>query len=98
DQRGKDVGSSVLQELGGLPAIADQLPLDRGETNRAMVVLCLRLADEVRAKNTKLAHDLHEAAIRIATDTRMPGSRSHAQASAAVVDLLSSVWPLLNLA
>lgn len=98
DERGKTIGSSVLQELGGLPAIAKKLPLDRGETNRAMVILCLRLSDEVRSKNAKLAEDLHDAAIRIAIDTRMPGSRSHAETPSAVIDLLSTVWPLLNLA
>jgi len=96
--RGRLIGSSVLQGLGGLPAIAKQLPLDRGDTNRAMVVLCLRLSDEVRSKNGDLADDLHNAAIRIATDTRMPGTRGHAESPAAVVDLLSSVWPLLGLA
>ena len=98
EQRGKEVGSSVLQELGGLPAIANQLPLDRGETNRAMVLLCLRLSDEVRPKNSDLAEHLHNAAIRIATDTRSPGSRNHAEASAHVVELLSTVWPQLRLA
>jgi nucleoside phosphorylase/NTP pyrophosphatase (non-canonical NTP hydrolase) len=98
DKRGRQTGSSLLQELGGLAAIAHQLPLDRGETNRAMVVLCLRLSDEVRARNARLAADLHEAAIRIATDAQMAGSRTHGDASAAVIEILSSVWPLLKLA
>lgn len=98
DQRGKQIGSSLLQELGGLPAIARQLPLDRGEANRAMVLLCLRLSDEVRSKDAKVAADLHEAAIRIAADAQTPGSRSQAESSFAVVNILSGVWPLLKLA
>ncbi len=98
DKRGKQVGLSVLEELGGLPAIANQLPLDRGETNRAMVLLCLRLSDEIRSKDSKLSTALHEAAIRIATDTRNPGSKDQADASNVAVDLLSTVWPLLSLA
>jgi len=98
EQRGKTLGSSVLQELGGLPAIAGKLPLDRGETNRAMFLLCLRLSDEMRSKNAELADKLRDAAMHIASDTRMPGSKSHADTPYAVVDLLSSVWPLLNLA
>src|SRR5262249_5322557 len=98
EHRGKQIGSSILQELGGLPAVAHKLPLDRGEANRAMVLLCLRLSDEVKSQDAKLAADLHNAAIRIATDARMAGSRAHGTSSIGVVDVLSSVWPLLSLA
>jgi len=98
DQKGRNVGSSVLQGLGGLPAIAHQLPLDRGETNQAFVLLCLRLSDEIRVVNSQLAEKLHEAAIRIATDTKKPGSKSQSESATDVVQLLSMVWPLLKLA
>ena len=98
EERGKALGSQVLMELGGLPAIAHKLPLDRGDTNRAMILLCLQLSNEVRTKNSELADRLHEAAIQIGTDTRMPGSRNHGEASVGVMELLLSVWPLLNLA
>src|SRR5215208_238792 len=98
ETRGKQVGRSVLEELGGLPGIANKLPLDRGETNRAMVLLCLRLSSEIRSKDPKLSSDLHDAAIRIATDVRTPGSKDQAQASSAAVNLLADVWPLLSLA
>jgi nucleoside phosphorylase/NTP pyrophosphatase (non-canonical NTP hydrolase) len=98
DQKGKVVGLSVLQELGGLPAIASQLPLDRGDTNRALMLLCLRLSDEVRARNEQLAGELHDAAFRIAADTRSAGSRGRAETSAQVVTMLASVWPLIKLA
>ncbi len=98
EERGRKVGESVLDDLGGLPAIADQLPLDRGEANRALVLLCLKLSRELAAKNQKLATSLHEAAIHIAIDARTPGSRTHGLASSAVLELLSQVWPLLNLA
>jgi nucleoside phosphorylase/NTP pyrophosphatase (non-canonical NTP hydrolase) len=97
-RRGKEVGSSVLQGLGGLPALAHQLPLDRGETNRAMVLLCLGLAEQLRARKPDVAKQLYDAAIKIANDTRKPGSRSHGEAAVEVVGLLSDVWPLLSLA
>ncbi|QOY88382.1 5'-methylthioadenosine/S-adenosylhomocysteine nucleosidase family protein [Paludibaculum fermentans] len=96
--RGKQIGASVLQELGGLPVIAHKLPLDRGEANRAMVLLCLRLSEEVKSQDVGLASDLYNAAIRIATDARMAGSRATGSSSTGVVDVLSSVWPLLSLA
>ncbi len=98
EERGRRVGESVLQDLGGLPAIAHQLPLDRGEANQALVLLCLKLSQELTQKDRTLATDLQEAAIQIATDTRTPGSRSHGMASGAVLELLTRVWPLLNLA
>lgn len=98
DEQGQAIGTSVLQALGGLPAVADQLPLDRGETNRAMVLLCLRLADEIRSRNTKLSAELHAAAVRIATDITPPGTAKRTDSAAAVVDVLRSVWPLISLA
>ena len=97
ERKGKEIGSSVLRELGGLSAI-EHLPLDRGETNRAMVILCLRLSDEMRQKNEKLATELRDAAIQTASDAKAAGSRQHGLASFEAVDLLSSVWPLLSLA
>jgi nucleoside phosphorylase len=78
--------------------VAHKLPIDRGEANRAMVLLCFRLSEEVKSKDAKLATDLHSAAIRIATDTRMAGSRTNSVSSIGLVDVFSSVWPLLSLA
>jgi nucleoside phosphorylase/NTP pyrophosphatase (non-canonical NTP hydrolase) len=98
EARGKAIGASVLQELGGLPAIARQLPLDRGEANRAMVLLCLHLSDEVQSKNNELATNLRAAAFRIAAEAQAAGSRAQGESSFAVVAVLSSVWPLLKLA
>ena len=97
ERRGKFIGSGVLRELGGLSAI-EHLPLDRGETNRAMVVLCLRLSDEMRPTNEKLAAELHYAAIQIATDAKPAGSRRHGTASFDALNVLATVWPLLKLA
>lgn len=98
NERGRMIGTSVLAELGGLPMIAQNLPLDRGDANRAVVVLCLKLANEVEKKDGDLANDLRQAASRIASDARNPGSKGHAESPAEVVSLLSAVWPLLNLA
>lgn len=98
EKEGQEVGSSILQELGGLPAIAGRLPLDRGEANRAMVLLCLRLAEDIQPKNATLAADLREAAIRMAGSAQTAGSRTQDQSPFAVVNMLLSVWPLLKLA
>jgi nucleoside phosphorylase/NTP pyrophosphatase (non-canonical NTP hydrolase) len=98
EDHGRKVGESVLQDLGGLPAIAHQLPLDRGEANQALVLLCLKLSQEIAHKNNTLASNLQAAAIQIATDTRTPGSKAHGGASGAVLELLAQVWPLLHLA
>jgi nucleoside phosphorylase/NTP pyrophosphatase (non-canonical NTP hydrolase) len=96
ERRGREIGDSVLEGLGGLAALTLKLPLDRGETNRAMTVLCMKLSDEMRGQNASLANELQDAAIRIATDVRRPGSRSHGEASAHAVELLAGVWPLLS--
>lgn len=98
DERGKRIGRSILQDLGGLPAISDMLPLDRGEASQALIVLCLKLSQEIREKNNGLAMNLQQAAIQIASDSRDPGTKTHGTTSEAVLALLARVWPLLNLA
>jgi nucleoside phosphorylase/NTP pyrophosphatase (non-canonical NTP hydrolase) len=97
-ERGRVMGGTVLESLGGLPAVADKLPLDRGETNRALLLLCLKLAVEIQERDAPLAEKLRDAAVKAATDTRKAGSRDHAPASQDVVSLLGNVWPLLGLA
>jgi nucleoside phosphorylase/NTP pyrophosphatase (non-canonical NTP hydrolase) len=98
DEKGSTIGASILQALGGLASLADQLPLDRGETNRALMLLCLRLADEIRPRNIKLSGELHDAAVRIARDIMPPGTQKRRDSAAAVIDVLRSVWPLISLA
>jgi len=98
EERGKHVSESVLQDLGGISAINLQLPLDRGEANQALVQLCLKLSQELILRSPSLSAALREAALRMAADSRGPGSKDQGSASGSVLILLSQVWPLLNLA
>ncbi|WP_425615147.1 hypothetical protein NA78x_005044 [Anatilimnocola sp. NA78] len=96
--KGREFGANLLDGLGGLPSVAGRLPLDRGETNRALVLLCFKLADEVEKRDSSLAINLRQAAMKTAADTRAAGSRGQSSAYQDVVNLLGSVWPLLDLA
>jgi nucleoside phosphorylase/NTP pyrophosphatase (non-canonical NTP hydrolase) len=99
EKRGKQIGDAVLQDLGGLAAFARQIPLDRGEANRALFILLLKLAGEIeRTDQKQLAIQLQTAAKNIASESRMPGSKAHGQGVLEVFRLLESVWPLLKLA
>jgi len=96
--RARDVSERVLERLGGYSVVAQQFPLDRGETNKALVVLCLKVAESVAAKQPLLAETLRAAATLAASSTSRPGSRHHAESVNDVVKSLESVWPLIRLA
>jgi hypothetical protein len=59
-KEGEQVGVAVLDALGGPAGLSNKLPFDRGDANRALVSLCLRLADAVQ--NSELAERLIPAA------------------------------------
>jgi len=98
DLHGRQVAATVLQKVGGYSAVATQFPLDRGETNKALVVLCLRLADSVATTNSVLADKLRSAAIEVGSAAMKSGSRERSQSVNDVIQSLRAVWPSIEVA
>jgi len=65
----------VFDRLGGYMGVLDNLPFDRGETNRTLVLLCLKLAENVQDHDAHVAQQLRTAAIKVATAVTYAGSR-----------------------
>ena len=71
---GLRVSHSVLETLGGYHGLTANLPLDRGDTNKALVILCLQIADAVSSTNGALAESLRAEAYKIGAAAKTAGS------------------------
>jgi NTP pyrophosphatase (non-canonical NTP hydrolase) len=75
-ERGRVVSQVALAQLGGHLGIIESFPVDRGETNRTMMMLYLGLAQDAdNASQSDLGDKLRAAAVRIGSTTTSPGSR-----------------------
>jgi hypothetical protein len=70
---GRKIGDEVLDELGGYSGLLD-LPFDRGDTNRALVAICLKVAKAFEIDRPDLANSLHSEAFRICMNAQELGS------------------------
>jgi hypothetical protein len=90
-QQGAEVSAAVLEQLGGFVGLADRFPFDRGETNKALTLFMLRLADAVAPTNDDAAHQLRGAAVRIANSATYPGSRRQTVEASKIVEAVRPV-------
>lgn len=74
---GRHACDQALSYVGGYAALAQSIPLDRGDANKAVVTLCVELASTLRGKAPGLADSLEAAALRISRDATTPGTRKH---------------------
>jgi NTP pyrophosphatase (non-canonical NTP hydrolase) len=88
DLKGKEIAGIALEEAGGYRGLADSFPFDRGDANHALVMLCLKLGDALRDRNSELSERFHSAAIRLGSIATAPGARA---TPIDVTDLLASI-------
>jgi len=74
-QQSRGISALVLEKLGGYSGVIEQFPFDRGDTNKALVLLCLRVADVVQATDSLIADSLRATAIKIGAAATYPGSK-----------------------
>ena len=72
---GQKIAAEALEAAGGYRGLAQSFPFDRGDANRALVMLCLRLGDVLRPSNPDLAERFHSAALRVGGVVSEPGAR-----------------------
>jgi len=70
-----EISSQVLERLGGYSGLIDRFPFDRGDTNKALILLCLRIADVVGRTDATTAQSLRSAAIQIGAGATYAGSK-----------------------
>jgi hypothetical protein len=60
---GEKAAQRALEEMGGYPGLISKLPFDRGDTNQALVSLCLKVAAAVETTSPDLAASLRAQAV-----------------------------------
>lgn len=89
---GKAAGMAALESMGGYSGLADRLPFDRGDTNHALIQLCLKIAAGVEAANGELAASLRAQALKLGDLNREPGTVREPLQIQALLDELRFQW------
>ncbi|HWV52718.1 CHAT domain-containing protein [Pseudorhodoplanes sp.] len=74
-KEGKRVAHEVLESFGGHAGLSTKLPFDRGDANRAIVELCLRISGAVESTRPDLAEALRVEAVKASTNAQEIGTR-----------------------
>src|SRR5258708_6530177 len=92
---GSDAANQILEKLGGYFGLAEKFPFDRGETNRALVLLCLRLAEAVHGDNPQVAERLRSAAMKVGMAATYAGSKTHPPEIGELVAYIQTTLPAI---
>ena len=92
---GKNIGHDVLDRLGGYNGLLD-LPFDRGDTNRALVAICLRVAGAFDPDRPELANSLRSEAFRICANAQELGSARKDLNVSGLLEKLEGAWRELD--
>lgn len=87
------ISQTVIEKAGGYAGLLSRYPLDRGEANRALVLLCLTLAEAVADQNGDVAKRLRSAAVRAGSELTEAGTRQHSLKIEEIVASVRAVWP-----
>ncbi len=95
DEKGSVAASLVLDRVGGYSTIAREFPFDRGEINRALISLCLRVAKQADQQRPEAASRLRDLALRLGQHAALAGSGDHSAVVVNVLEVLQDLRPLL---
>lgn len=70
-----EISSLVLDRLGGYAGLIERFPFDRGDTNKALMLVCIRIADVIDESDTATAESLRSAAVKIGAAATFAGSK-----------------------
>lgn len=73
--KGREIGLEVFKYAGGFGKIFESLPLDRGEINKDLMIICLKIAEIIKQKHPEAASQLASAALKIAKFNNKPGTK-----------------------
>ena len=89
---GEKAAQRALEEMGGYPGLISKLPFDRGDTNQALVSLCLKIAAAVETTSPDLAASLRAQALKLHDEERAAGTRREPLEIGALLDQLRILW------
>jgi len=94
--RGQIVASNILDHLGGYAGLLNDFPIDRGEANDALVVLCLKLSEAMSRDSADISKALQSVALKAASSTSKAGSRRRSEEVEKAVAELTKLWPSIK--
>jgi NTP pyrophosphatase (non-canonical NTP hydrolase) len=98
-REGQQIANHVLDRVGGYEGLASSgLSFDRGDTNHALVMLCLKVAEAVEKDRPPFADRLRAEALKLGTEQAPPGTASRDIDIASLFQDLSETWELLDAA
>lgn len=95
-EEGAAVSRIVLDRIGGHVGLIERFPFDRGDANKALIMLCIGLADAVQKANAELADHLRAEALRIGSAATYAGSRQHSLDVTKLLSEIREVWRSLD--
>jgi NTP pyrophosphatase (non-canonical NTP hydrolase) len=87
NRSGEEAANRVLRSLGGYEAIADSFPFDRGQANKALVTVCLRIASTLDSEDPVAAEKLRSAAVQLSQTSATPGTATHGDVASLLRDI-----------
>ncbi len=96
-KEGQEIAHRVLETVGGYEGLASSgLPFDRGDTNHALVMLCLKVAEAVEGDRAPFADRLRAEALKLGTEQALAGTASRNIDMVSLFRDLSETWKLLD--
>lgn len=93
---GERAAHRALEEMGGYPGLIAKLPFDRGDTNQALVNICLKIASAVENTTPALAASLRAEALKLSDAERAAGTRAEPLDVRALLSQLQDLWKDLD--
>src|SRR5258708_23227606 len=69
-----EISTKGLDRLGGYAGLIERFPFDRGDTNKALILLCMRIADEIDQSDRATADGLRGTTLKIGGHSTSAGS------------------------
>lgn len=87
---GEEIARDVLMNAGGFEAISDRLPMDRGQVHASLLVVCLKLANELKiVEKDSESENMRNYALSLAQNITTAGVRKIKIDSADVLKKIS---------
>lgn len=93
---GKQAAHIALESMGGYPGLAERLPFDRGDANRGLVQLCLKVSAAIEVSNPELAGSLRAEALKLGDSAKAPGTQRQSLQIESLINTLKNMWKELG--
>lgn len=95
-EEGSIISHAVLEHAGGYTGLVDRFPFDRGDVNRALIMLCLRIAQAVEKDKPAFSQTLLAVAFKLGESVTHPGSPKNPADLKPLISEVKMIWRELD--